>query len=302
MRVFHVQPRHGESLFVTDDGSGVYEVRSNVGRRGSPIQRGGGAPHDLLKHYEGGKLEPCELGTGEHYVRIYRPHAPLVGKHYQREWSNTVQSVRTLLAGLRDTFRVVEPVPSNFQVYGHQLRQLLILACNEVESSCRAVLKANAYPKPTESMTMLDYVTLAGPMRLKEWEVGLSNHPDLPPFRPFESWDPAEPTKSLPWYQKQHGVKHNREELFADATLENAIYALGAAFVLVHAQFGHFGRASFNHYEIDDFSVTSKPTWRLSEHYVHPHIDGMDHGEWKGKPYPFVPPPKPAKRRRRRGG
>jgi hypothetical protein len=286
--VFHVRTKNGESRFVTDDGASVYGVRDAFGRRQHPIQRQDGAPADLRAHFDGAEMLPTELGTGEHYHRIYRPPlAPLVGTVYRREWSNTVQSVRTLLAGLREVFRVVEPVPSNLQVYGHQLRQLLILGCNEVESSCRAVLKANGYPGSSESWKMLDYVKLAAPLHLKEWEVGLSNHPDLPPFRPFELWDPAKPTKSLKWYDEQHGVKHNREELFSAATLDNVLHALGAAFVLVHAQFGQFGRASMHHFEIDEFLVKTKPEWSLSEHYAAPPHDGAVPSDWTATAYRF---------------
>jgi hypothetical protein len=109
---------------------------------------------------------------------------------------------------------------------------------------------------------MGDYAKLVGPLHLEDWEVALSRHPDYPPFQPFAAWS----TGPLHWYQEHHGVKHDREALFPRATLENVLSALGAAYVLVCAQFGRFGEIT----EIDELRVTTTPTWPLAEYYVPP--------------------------------
>jgi hypothetical protein len=114
-------------------------------------------------------------------------------------------------------------------------------------------------------------------MRLSDWEVAVTRYPDFPRFKPFEGWNPTSATRSLTWYADQHEVKHDREVAFERATLGNVIKALGAAFVLVHAQFGAFGRRGMN-YETDDFWVSAEPPWSLSEYYAPPRKD--DAGEF----------------------
>jgi hypothetical protein len=98
---------------------------------------------------------------------------------------------------------------------------------------------------------------------VEHWEVALSRHPDHPPLRPFAGWST---TQTLPWYQEHHGVKHDREIDFDKATLENVLSALGAAYVLVWAQFGGFGEIT----EVDEFRVRASMSWPLEECYVPP--------------------------------
>jgi len=66
---------------------------------------------------------------------------------------------RTLLRQLERICQTVQPSPANFQAFGHDIRNLLILACTEVEAQWRGILVANGTTKIR--LTTADYVVLA---------------------------------------------------------------------------------------------------------------------------------------------
>ena len=292
MPVFHVLTNGTNHLVCIDDpASRVYEVLDHNSRRQHSIERVNGAPGDLERHFASAvgtvAVAQSELDVGQCYPRIHRPPLWLPTADYTREWRNSAQAVRTLFASLREVLRVVEPSAANLGAYGHELRQLLILGCNEVESSCRAVLKANGHGGDEKRWTMREYVKLLPLMRLDEWEVRLPHYPDLPPFKPFGSWNCVEPTQSLVWYHEHNAVKHDRESSFEKATLGNALNALGASLVLVVAQFGVFGRVGMGP-EATDIVVTVQPTWALSEYYVRPRSDLSPPDDWVATTHPAL--------------
>lgn len=114
-----------------------------------------------------------------------------------------------------DVFRTVEPVTPNLQTYGHQIRQLLILACNEVETQTKGILKANNCPGAGKNMNIKDdYFKLAKPMKLSAWKVRLASYPDYPELVPFAAWSGPD-YQPLPWYRAYNDTKHDREGAFA---------------------------------------------------------------------------------------
>jgi hypothetical protein len=176
---------------------------------------------------------------------------------------------------MREVFRFVEPRAENLHVFGHEIRQLLVLACNEVEAQCKAVLRANGYaPRAANGglrrLTMRDYFRVSQPLRLDEWRVTLAVYP-LPPISPFAEW--VGNFVQLPWYGAYNAVKHDREIAFHEATLANLIDAMSAVCVLVVAQFGHFGRVTIAGRDpTEDFDYTAPP-FALDEHYLPPHLE-----------------------------
>lgn len=260
--------------WLVDDGLSEYALYDNSGR---PLQakrtlpRNGDPAAALLAQFGPRTIvERNPLLPGQYYPRIHRfPNYPRISDIYQHEWLQSVRSVRNILSRLENVFSIVEPTPANAGVFGHELRHLLILACTEVESSCKAVLRANTYTSPGRWSTN-DYVKVVDPLRLRDWEVALTHCPGYPPFMPFLDWDPARPTESLAWYKSYNNVKHDRETTFSQATFEHAIAAAAAAYVLVIAQFGKFGLRGVNVQEIDAFHVTRWLDWPLAEHYIPP--------------------------------
>jgi hypothetical protein len=273
----------------------VQEVGMMVHTQSVPIV---GSVLDTLRARYGteARIGECELGQGEHYPRMWRRgYSPAPALAYRREWSLSVQAARNLLADMRDVFRCIEPaIGSNASAYGHRVRDLLMLACMEVESACKSVLLANNYTSSRRRRDTRDYVELLGPMRLDEWEIALTMHLGFPPFRPFAGWDRARPTDSLPWYDRYNAVKHGREAEFHKATVEAMIHAMGAAVVLVSAQFGPWGRFLPNgdmdeRYGeaatpwVDDFTFLALPKWAPEKLYVPPVFRGT--GPWTPRPF-----------------
>jgi hypothetical protein len=178
---------------------------------------------------------------------------------------------------LEKIFRTVQPVKSNFQTYGHDIRNLLILAATEVEAYWKGILTANGVPSGSTN----EYVKLLPAMKLNEYAVQLPHYPWLP-VKPFKGWDAARPTKSLPWYDAYNAVKHDREADFARGTLLHAIEAVCACAILTAAQFG--GTALERRREVNAFfDFVEQPKWDLSEWYLRPK-PGEPH---KAIMYPF---------------
>ena len=180
---------------------------------------------------------------GTHFKRMYRPlvtqaamgpGVPVV------TMNESVVALKILLSKLEELFETVEPSDENLQTNGHKIREVLLLACMEVESAWTAVLKENNYKmQPNQKyLTTKDYVKLAGPMLLDTYSMHLSSYPRLGELLPFKGWDKDKPTESLLWYAAYNKTKHDREGNLHYATLEHAIAAVGAAVAMVYAQFG----------------------------------------------------------------
>ncbi len=186
-----------------------------------------------------------ELGTC--YKRIWRPLVCSGSFHKaisQEKLNESFVSLRILLSKLEDLFETVEPCRDNLNTYGLKIREVILLACMEVESSWTAVLKENNYSNSSR-LTTKDYVKLKQAMFLDAYELSLQSYPGFPSLTPFKNWDLARPTESLVWYDAYNRTKHDREENLRFATLENAVYAVGATVVMFYAQFGpNFGLIS----------------------------------------------------------
>ncbi|WP_162601604.1 hypothetical protein [Occallatibacter savannae] len=144
-------------------------------------------------------------------------------------------ALRLLVSKMQDIFETVEPGLPNQHCYGHKIRELLLLACMEVEASWVAVLKANDYVRGR--YTTRDYVKLLQPMLLDRWILELRSYPRFPRMIPFHGWDPQAPTQSLDWYDAYNKTKHDREGHLLVATLGRAVNAVAAAVIMHTAQF-----------------------------------------------------------------
>jgi len=275
---------HGEHVWIQDDGK-EYFIPFEVNP--SRYQRATGDPSvDLAPTFKSPCCEKARLALGEYHPRIWRPGDwPRGETQCPREFSLTINSARNLFVGMREVFRYVEPSPTTLSAYGHEIRNLLILAATEVESGLKQVLEANGYEassgRPPKEWTTNDYVKLLEAMRLDEYELALFAHPDCPSFRPFAGWSVAAPTKSLDWYAAYHTVKHNRETLFDQATLGRMLHAMGAVFVLVLAQFGAFGTEGTDLVTPWEFDG-EQPDWPLCDWYVPPSI--VPGARWVARP------------------
>lgn len=239
------------------------------------------------------ELHPMKLNIGDYYPRMARPSNSHPGdgpgiSPSSRDHPNQIAIMRgQLIVLMRQLVRVTQtiyPCSENFDAYGHDIRNLLILACTEVEAHWRGVLVENG--AQTKQFTTKDYVKLVNPMKLREYAVSFPNYPWLEPIRPFERWATGgSPTQELPWYRAYNVVKHDRESSFAESKFICAFQAVTACAVMMCAQFGAaegFGRDSELRYF---FSLAQVPKWHPSEVYIHPY-EGHASG-WSPRQYSF---------------
>ena len=226
------------------------------------------------------KFAELNLRPGEYYPRMARPtmgnneDAPGINldsslEARERRVNGTGQ-LHALIEKFEAICRVVQPVQSNMQSFGHEIRNTLILACTEVETQWKGILQANSYvATPSKvAMTTKDYVKLLSAMKLSDYKIALNYYPWLGEFSPFDGWCVGTPTRSLTWYDAYNAVKHDRDSNFQRATLKEALYSLAGCFVMFCAQYG------IDFAEIDEgaerafFRLVKMPKWDPAEIYV----------------------------------
>lgn len=159
----------------------------------------------------------------------------------QHEQRFSEQSLRVLIEQLDNLLLYIEPEGSGLNAYSHKSRELLILACTEVESHWVSLLtKANASPQNGRTFTTNDYVKLIAPAHLREYSVILRNYRTAQPISPFSNWAATAPTASIAWYNAYNKTKHDRGTHFNEATLSNVISAVSACITLFCVRFGPF--------------------------------------------------------------
>lgn len=217
------------------------------------------------------------LNPGQYFPRIARPvDLDPAGppKWSPGAWSETHVIARSLtqLATLtRQLDRICEtvyPSEETFNTYGHEIRNLLILACTEAETEWLGVLVANGITG--RRCTTKDYAKLAPSMRLDEYEVEFPRYPWLNPMKPYSGWSPADNrSQNLAWYQSYNAAKHDREGKFSQATLGCAFQALSAYFIILVAQYGP-GRLGKRLEYSSFFRISRFPSFDPSEAYLRP--------------------------------
>jgi len=199
--------------------------------------------------------------------------------------STSKSQLMVLVRMLDRICQTVHPIGGNLNTFGHDIRNLLILAATEFEAQCRGVLNANG----ARARNTADYVKLLTPMRLSEYEIAFARFAWLAPERPFEGWHAANPTKSLPWYDAYNATKHDRERCFDVATLGHCFSAVAAIVVLLLGQFGirilGYGVGASEQEREMAFRIVSRPVWSPRESYVtlHSEEDG-----WTRINFPFA--------------
>lgn len=124
--------------------------------------------------------------------------------------------------------------------HSHKARELLILACTEIETSWKHYLRRANVNEPRGGFTTNDYVRLKESLFLEEFEIGFPRYNAVPRLRPFYGWAASNPTTSLDWYDAYNKTKHDRAAHFELATLLNCIKATAANIILFAVRFGPF--------------------------------------------------------------
>ncbi len=182
----------------------------------------------------------------------------------QRYLRNAQTQLEALVSDLAAICRVVEPSKATLEVYGHEIRNLLILAATEVEMHMAGIMVSNGNQKTRKNTK--SYINLAEPLRLRSYAVRFKRYPELNEIKPFTEWLRDKPTASLKWYDAYNAVKHDREGHFKRASLSNAIEAVAACAILLVAQCGEAGLSDDLKRSI---TVEGEP-WPIEDCYVAP--------------------------------
>ena len=146
------------------------------------------------------------------------------------------QSLLLLVQRLDELLLFIEPSPTTLNTHSHKARELLILACTEIENYWQDYLRRAGQ---SGTFTTNDYVKLMGPLYLSEYEISLPRYNVIAPIRPFLGWAPKPgPTQTLPWYNDYNKTKHDRTINFEAASLLNCINAVAAAAIMFAIKFG----------------------------------------------------------------
>jgi len=239
-------------------------------------------------------LKKIETECGHYYPRIYRPllesnQLDFMIPYEQREIHklnnalypfppdipnnrnfllSSINQLSLFKEKLIDIFNHISPSPSNLNSFGPEIKNLLVLACIEVETQLRGIFVANETIQ-RKNYTTKQFVLLKSILKLERYQVYLPYFPDLPAIKPFGSWRMSNPSSSLKWYSAYNEIKHNSEMHYAQATLRNALAAVSAVAILLKAQYGD--AIEFWNDKIGNFLlVTNNIKWEISEMILPP--------------------------------
>lgn len=145
-----------------------------------------------------------------------------------------VRAFTLLQKDLLELFDYIEPADTNLNCFSYRIHALLVRACIEFESNCKAILRENGYAK--DNMNICDYWKLEKTHLLSKYEVKVPYWTGKKSIRrPFETWAN---THTLLWYSAYNDSKHDRQEQFQKASFSNLIGACCGTLVILSSQFG----------------------------------------------------------------
>lgn len=201
----------------------------------------------VIEHFGAINIETMNTQVGESVEGVWRPSLYFLTDCYQAlgtsesERRLSEQGLRILLQKLDDLFLYIEPDSKYLETYSHKTRELLILACTEVENSWVQYLTlTNTSPQNGHAYTTKDYVKLKGKLFLEQYQCTLRSFSSISPFNVFANWDASSSTQSLTWYDSYNKTKHNRTLHFSEATFGNAIQAVIANIVMYIVRFSPY--------------------------------------------------------------
>lgn len=202
---------------------------------------------DWVEYYFDAKnIQSMTNNVGESVEGVWRPslfyyedtYNTLNTSEHERRLSE--QAIRILLEKLDDLFLFIEPDIVSLNTYSHKIRELLILACTEVENFWSYFMNLSGAAPIGRNYTTQDYIKLKDKLFLQEFQFTLRSYVALPSIRPFLNWNAASPTTSLIWYDAYNKTKHDRANHFSYATLSNALSAVVATLVLYIVRFSPY--------------------------------------------------------------
>ena len=139
------------------------------------------------------RLKYLKLGYGQCFNSIYRPvftydltedfqttsqsetsfiecYKDLPINNFQ-EYSNQLRQLEIILDDMAEVFKVVVPHHNQFSVYGHAIRNIIILACTELDARMQSILANNGVAPNGNYFVMKDYFKLKEALKLDEYNI-----------------------------------------------------------------------------------------------------------------------------------
>ena len=245
-------------------------------------------------------IEPIEQLAGNYFPRVYRPifyrsehsmngfsfnplNKILTGPFYTNDYFpynektliRSVQQLNTLIDRLKSIFTNIYPTSNNYSSFGHEIRNLLILSCTEVEAQLKGILIENNIQSCSKNYTTKDYVKLKSILQLDKYLIRFPYYPEIIDVNPFIDWQNSNPTTSLFWYDNYNAVKHDSENEFHKANLVSTINAVSAVCVLLVSQYGA-NMPYWTDLVGGFFDIVESPTWTFGDCYLPP----FKHNPW----------------------
>ena len=233
------------------------------------------------------KLIKSELNYGEKYHCMYRPmFSPIYRElfdiskdvipacYYQdppiecvENYNSYIRQLDLIVDELSAIFKVVHPSKNNFKTYGNAIRNVIILACTEIDTIMKSIMKSNGVYRKNDVFKTTDYVRLMAPMQLRKYSLQIKYMEEIGTFAPFKNWKAGKSSQSIPWYDAYNKVKHDRESNFYLATLSNAINSVIALAITLIARYG-YRNDIWNERMGKIFNVVTEPLWRIKDFYL----------------------------------
>lgn len=223
-----------ESFYIISIGLTVTEKKTSAPTLNDWIQMRFGAKN----------IQPMKYDVGHSVESIWRPSlffwedtcAAL--KINTKEQISQEQTIRLLVQQLDNLLLYIEPSNDGLESYSYKTRELLILACTEVENQWRSFLqRAGTKPINGKDYSTNDYVKLLAKLNFNEYAIALRSTSYSSKIFPFSTWNSTNPTTSLDWYNAYNKTKHNRDTYFDQAKLKYIIDAISANIVLYAIRF-----------------------------------------------------------------
>lgn len=182
-------------------------------------------------------------------------------KKENSQFQNDIRQYNILQKNLDNVFNIIEPSKNNKNVFGLELRNIILLSAMEVEVHWQKLLKNNGYEKI--KLTTNDYVKLQEFINFN-FNFKLNYHPDFGTITPFIGWNAEKPTNSLEWYETYNKIKHDRGTNLNMASLQQAITSVSAVLTLLYIR---YGQKNINEkLQTNIFSTTNSYGFRVSKH------------------------------------
>jgi hypothetical protein len=211
---------------------------------------------------------------GYQYGRIARPiddfrlrMGPKLNEEQTQELIDWYSQIDTLMHRLNEIFRIIHPSSDNYDSHGNEIRNLLILACSEVELLFKRLLYDD-YRLVKSNMTQ--FFKSNKLVKLSSYEITFNAYRSLGTIRPFAEWIDDEDYKPLFWYQAYNSTKHGRRFGTDGANLRAVVNAIGACVALLKAQDFYEMLAFQRPPVMDNFKtafIIKQPNWNASQNY-----------------------------------